>query len=179
MWGYYETMANLPALTKDLISGWDGQDLPSEEGEQATVDNGSATQGLLPSWTNSPSLGSLAPWAGAVSPAAGFTSVWGHQGLRVSKVSGKWVASLRTVEWYISHVRLGEDLLQHCVEIDPERRGVVPVLKGTGFTVSQTLAELAKSSGVNQVAVKFELEVDTIKGMLFGLSGLLKRPFQQ
>jgi len=62
------------------------------------------------------------------------------------------------------------------VVVDPDRRGGVPVLTGTGFTVSQTLVELADSSGVVEVADEFDLDADVIRKMLNGLSLLLGKP---
>jgi hypothetical protein len=49
-------------------------------------------------------------------------------------------------------------------------------LKGTGFTVAQALAELADGSGVVELAQRFDLDPETIKEMLNGLSLMLQRP---
>jgi len=71
----------------------------------------------------------------------------------------------------------GSEQLKECVEIDPKIRGGVPVLKGTRFTVSETLAELAESDAIDDVADNFDLEQSKIKDLLNGLSLLLNCPF--
>lgn len=63
----------------------------------------------------------------------------------------------RAVEWYFECTLMGYATLKSVVEINPLRRGGVPVLRGTQFTVAQTLAELARSSGVAEVAENYEL----------------------
>ena len=74
---------------------------------------------------------------------------------------------------------LGYDTLREVTEINPKRRGGVPVLKGTRFTAAQALAELADSSGVNEVAQNFDIDSGTIRKLLEGLSLILMRPFQK
>lgn len=53
----------------------------------------------------------------------------------------------RALEWYFQCNLIGYETLRKVAEINPRRRGGVPVLKGTRFTCSQALAELADSSG--------------------------------
>jgi uncharacterized protein (DUF433 family) len=62
--------------------------------------------------------------------------------------------------------------LQNSVETDSARRGGIPVLKGTRFTVGQTLAELAESSGVAEIAERCDLNETTIRELLYGLASL-------
>jgi uncharacterized protein (DUF433 family) len=81
----------------------------------------------------------------------------------------------RVVEWYFETMLLGYDKLGEAVEINPRRRGGVPVLKGTRFTVAQTLAELADTSGVDEVARNYDLDANVIRKMLEGLSLVLMR----
>jgi len=85
-------------------------------------------------------------------------------------------ANVRAVEWYIECALAGRRLIRDSVVVDPDRRGGIPVLTGTGFTVSQTLVELADSSGVVEVADEFDLDADVIRKMLNGLSLLLGKP---
>jgi uncharacterized protein (DUF433 family) len=70
-------------------------------------------------------------------------------------------------------------MLRGVVQIDPDRHGGVPVLKGTRFTVAQTLAELADSSGVTELAANYNLDAKTIRDTLTGLSLMLMRPFSK
>lgn len=83
----------------------------------------------------------------------------------------------RLQEWYFECTIFGYQTLHTAVDVDPRRRGGVPVLKGTRFTVAQTLAELAHSDAVEELAQNFELDVRVIREMLNGLSLILSRPF--
>jgi uncharacterized protein (DUF433 family) len=78
--------------------------------------------------------------------------------------------TLRLMEWSIECALASADLMRECVVVDPEIRGGRPVLLGTGFTVAQTLAELADSSGVEEVADNFSLNTETIRKLLNALS---------
>jgi uncharacterized protein (DUF433 family) len=84
--------------------------------------------------------------------------------------------SARSESWFAECAKWADEALQKSVEIDPKRRGGVPVLKGTRFTVGQTLAELADSTGVPEVAERFDLDEETIREMLYGLSLLAEKP---
>lgn len=68
--------------------------------------------------------------------------------------------------------------LRGVVEIDPEKRGGVPVIAGTRFTVSQLLAELAENPLLNDVCDDLDLPHETTKAMLHGLSIELDRPWR-
>jgi uncharacterized protein (DUF433 family) len=85
---------------------------------------------------------------------------------------------LRITEWYIECQLAGAELLENAVDVKPSVRGGRAVLKGTGFTVSQTLVELADSSGVKEVADNFSLNPEAIAEMLHGLSMLLSKPLR-
>jgi uncharacterized protein (DUF433 family) len=67
--------------------------------------------------------------------------------------------------------------LKECVEIDPQRRGGVPVLKGTRVTVAEALGEIAESQNVQEVADNFDLDLENLKCLLNSLSLLLNRPY--
>ena len=85
----------------------------------------------------------------------------------------------RALEWYFQCNLLGYETLRKVAEINPRRRGGVPVLKGTRFTISQALAELADSSGVEEVAQNFDIDADAIREMLEGLSLVLMQPLEK
>lgn len=124
-------------------------------------------------------------WELAPSKAAPPEQALPVSGEHLMSVNQNWAQSIvsvsavsrRAAEWYIECALVGAQVLGDSVEIDLRRRGGVPVLKGTGFTLAQTLAELAESSGVDEVAENFDLDVDTIKNMLAGLSALLEKPY--
>jgi len=63
------------------------------------------------------------------------------------------------------------------VEIDPQRRGGVPVLKGTRVTVAEALGEVAESCDVREVADNFDLDLENLRCLLNGLSLLFNRPY--
>ena len=84
--------------------------------------------------------------------------------------------SVRLEQWFSECLVMGHAALQNSVDIDPKRRGGIPVLKGTRFTVGQTLAELAESSGVSEIAKRFDLDEKVIRELLYGLSLLVERP---
>lgn len=86
------------------------------------------------------------------------------------------VRSIRLEEWFAECILWGHKALENAVEVDPKRRGGIPVLKGTRFTVGQTLAELAESAGVQEVAERFDLDEETIRELLAGLALLVERP---
>jgi uncharacterized protein (DUF433 family) len=82
----------------------------------------------------------------------------------------------RAEEWYVQCVYYGVVSLHQCVEVDPHRRGGVPVLKGTRVTVAEALGELAESCGIGEVADNFDLDSENLKCLLNGLSLLVNRP---
>jgi uncharacterized protein (DUF433 family) len=98
--------------------------------------------------------------------------------------AGTWPALIKSVsirsvqleQWFAECSLWAHEALQNSVEFDPNRRGGVPVLKGTRFTVAQTLAELADSAGVPEVASEFDLDEETIRRLLYGLALLAEKP---
>lgn len=86
--------------------------------------------------------------------------------------------SLATAEWYAECAVAGAALMHDCVDVKLHVKGGRPVLKGTGFTVASTLAELAETNGVDEVADNFNLKAQTIRDLLNGLSLLFERSFR-
>jgi uncharacterized protein (DUF433 family) len=84
--------------------------------------------------------------------------------------------SVRLEEWFAECISWGHKALENAVDVDSKRRGGIPVLKGTRFTVGQTLAELSESAGVPEVAERFDLDEATIRELLAGLALLAERP---
>jgi uncharacterized protein (DUF433 family) len=68
--------------------------------------------------------------------------------------------------------------LKDRVEIDAARQQGVPVLRGTRLKVSQLLAELAESPGIDEVADDLELDSDAVRDVLHCLSISLDRPLE-
>ena len=63
-----------------------------------------------------------------------------------------------------------------CVEINPDKLGAVPVLKGTRISVAQVLAEIGEGQSVEAVADDFDLDVELEKRLVTGLAVCLDRP---
>ncbi len=78
--------------------------------------------------------------------------------------------------WLAERMRWAASALRDCVEVNPNKRGGIPVLKGTRFTIAQLFAELADGRNVVDVAEAFELDLDSVKTLLQGLSTHLDRP---
>lgn len=60
--------------------------------------------------------------------------------------------------------------LTDCVEINPQKRSGVPVLKGTRLTVAQLLAEIADGRKVAEIAEDFDVDKALIQRLLEGLA---------
>lgn len=58
------------------------------------------------------------------------------------------------------------------LEIDPDRRGGVPCLPGTRFTVAQVLAELADGDSVSELVDNLDLDEKSIKDFLNELANM-------
>ena len=72
--------------------------------------------------------------------------------------------------WITERSRQAMLMLRETVVIDPEIRNGVPVLKGTRFTISQLLAEIADGRNVEQLARAFALDIERIRDFLHGLA---------
>ena len=80
-----------------------------------------------------------------------------------------------TAEWYIECQLYGWLMLEQQIEIDHDRRGGVPLLRGTGFTVAHIFDERAESVAVVEVVDNFDLQVEQIRDILNGFSLIMQR----
>ena len=80
-------------------------------------------------------------------------------------------------EVFLARLRSGIRMLIDVVEVDPDRLGGIPVLKGTRFSVAQVLAELAEGRSVQEVADDFDLNHEHVSNLLVGLGTILDRSF--
>ena len=69
-------------------------------------------------------------------------------------------------------------LIGESVEIDPQIRSGIPVLRGTRFPASQVIAELASGRSVAEIASEWDLDETLIRSFLDGLSIQLDRPIR-
>jgi uncharacterized protein (DUF433 family) len=113
-----------------------------------------------------------------------------HLGLEVlppSRQSEYWVNAIETppkksfssfaLDWYVQCTVEGLEALRECVEVDPDVKSGVPVVKGTRFTIAQIFAELAETDAPREVSVNFDLEEELIKKVLSGFSMMMNKPF--
>ena len=73
------------------------------------------------------------------------------------------------------HLR-GLQELSEVVVCNPRIKGGVPVMRGTRFTASQVIAEIADSDAVSELCENLSLSQDDVTGLLNGISMLLMRP---
>lgn len=74
-------------------------------------------------------------------------------------------------------LRAAASMLQDSVEINLDKRGGVPVLKGTRVPISLILAELAGNASLSEIADDLDLDKDLIRGFLEGMAVHFDRPF--
>jgi uncharacterized protein (DUF433 family) len=79
-------------------------------------------------------------------------------------------------EWLAERARDSIFVLQECVEVSPEKLGGVPVLRGTRFSVSQLLAELADGETINGISDNYDIDEDLAARFLHALSVHLNKP---
>lgn len=83
-------------------------------------------------------------------------------------------------EQILRRLRHAVDLLSESVDIDPERRGGIPVLRGTRFKLSQIIQEMVDGNhGPASVADDMHLSWSTVKNALEGLSIALDVPHKE
>lgn len=68
-------------------------------------------------------------------------------------------------------------MLRQSVEINPGKRGGVPVLKGTRVTIAQVIVELADDMSLSEIAEDLDLDEMQIRCFLEGMAIHLDRPF--
>jgi uncharacterized protein (DUF433 family) len=79
-------------------------------------------------------------------------------------------------EWLAERAKSSLLVLRDCVEVSPAKRGGVPVLRGTRFTIAQVFAEVAAGRSLAEIATDFDLDVELMKKLLESLSIQLDRP---
>jgi uncharacterized protein (DUF433 family) len=79
-------------------------------------------------------------------------------------------------EWLAFRWKCAALALRDSVEIDSRKRGGIPVVRGTRFTISQLLAEIADDRSLSEIANELELDLVLLEQFLRGLSICLDRP---
>jgi uncharacterized protein (DUF433 family) len=68
-------------------------------------------------------------------------------------------------------------LLNELIEVDGDKAGGTPVLKGTKFKISRILGEIADGRSVSKLAKDFRLDIDKVVAVLHGMAIYLDRSF--
>jgi len=76
-------------------------------------------------------------------------------------------------------LRHAVEMLTDSVEIAPEMRGGVPVLKGTRIPIARIVAELSDDLTVSEIADDFEIDVAVIKKLLEGIALYWESPMNK
>jgi uncharacterized protein (DUF433 family) len=79
----------------------------------------------------------------------------------------------------VERIRHSAEQLRGCIDVDPQRRGGVPVLKGTRFPVSQVLAQIAEGDSLADLVADLELEEARLRELFHGLANLFDQPLPQ
>jgi uncharacterized protein (DUF433 family) len=87
--------------------------------------------------------------------------------------------SLSREEWLAERLRFAVIILRNSVDIDPEIRGGVPVLKNTRIPISQIIAEVADDSKISDIADDFNLDINILANLFEGIAIHLDRPFNR
>jgi uncharacterized protein (DUF433 family) len=78
--------------------------------------------------------------------------------------------------WLRDRYRQAISTVWECLESDPEKVGGVPVFRGTRFSASQFLAELADNDVVQEIADEFDVDPHPLRTFLHALAVYLDRP---
>jgi uncharacterized protein (DUF433 family) len=62
------------------------------------------------------------------------------------------------------------DRLTDCVDVDPQRRHGIPVLRGTRFKVAQVFAQIAADDSTSGLVANFELPRDELERLFNGMA---------
>lgn len=66
--------------------------------------------------------------------------------------------------------------LREFVEFDSEKRGGVPVLRGTRFRLSQLFAQFADGDSVNDLVENLDLDGEMLKNLMHSISVVIDQP---
>jgi uncharacterized protein (DUF433 family) len=82
----------------------------------------------------------------------------------------------RKDDWLSQRLDSALTVLSETVEIDPEIRGGVPVVRGTRVPVARILAELAGDSRLSEIADDLGVDLQTLKNLVNGIATKIERP---
>ncbi len=70
-------------------------------------------------------------------------------------------------------------LLNDSIEIDPDVISGVPVVRGTRISVARVLAEIADNASLSEIADNLQIDFQSLKNIIEGLSIRLDRPLTE
>jgi uncharacterized protein (DUF433 family) len=79
--------------------------------------------------------------------------------------------------WIAERLRCAATMLRDSVDIDLEKRGGIPVVRGTRVPVATILAELAEDARLGEIAVDLDLDASVLRAIIHGIAIHLDRPF--
>ena len=88
---------------------------------------------------------------------------------------GRYLPSYR--EWLMERAGYAYQAFHMSIEVNPHKRGGVPVLKGTRFTIAQVFAEIADGRSLPQLCKNFNLDRGLVTQLFEGLAVLFDRPY--
>ena len=69
--------------------------------------------------------------------------------------------------------------LKNLIEMQSEKRGGVPVFKGTGITIAQFIAELADDQNISDISKDFSLSIGKMRKLLHALAIILDKSYDK
>ena len=82
------------------------------------------------------------------------------------------------IEWLAHRLLSAEAMLPSCIEVNPKKRGGIPVIAGTRITAAEVLAEVADGErSLAQICQDFEMDEESVKTFVSALAIYLDRPF--
>ena len=79
----------------------------------------------------------------------------------------------------LENIDHANDELKMLVEYHPEKRGGVPVFKGTGISISQFIAELADNQNISDISKDFSLSIGKMRKLLHALAIILDKSYDK
>jgi uncharacterized protein (DUF433 family) len=79
-------------------------------------------------------------------------------------------------QWFAERARQAMLVLGQCVEINPQKLGGAPLLRGTRFSIPQLLSEIAGGDAVGDISDNFELDKQQVQQLFHALAVFLDRP---
>ena len=77
----------------------------------------------------------------------------------------------------VGRIIYATNILSKLIEIDPEKRGGIPVLMGSRFPISRLFAEVASGRSIVDIAEDKDLDIVEVRQIFEAFASYLGRPF--